>query len=746
MSEPLPVQDNAKNAEDARFFEYALDLFYLTDLDGVIRRVNSAVQVVLGYAPEEVQGRSVFDFVHPDDHEATRSQLRSLREGQDTVRFECRTICRDGSHCWLSVTCPAPLPGSNLLYAVARDITQQKQTEQSLATWKARYEVATAVAGNVVYEWDTETDTVVWGGKIHDFLGYSSHELPTDLSNWLALIHPNDRFDAERVVTEVLAEKTPAHLEYRVRRKDGSYAYIEDHAQYLRDADGRPIHLVGVLRDISREVQRALEETETRLQNILDNTTAVIYVKDLEGRYLLANRQFRQLFGVDDILGKTDHDLFPRHMADAFRKNDVEVAETGATMRREETAPHDDGPHTYVSIKFPLRNAVSEVEAVAGISTDITDLVETRREVEQLKHRLELILNSVTDGIFGVDLQGRVTFANRAATELFDRSVDELIGTHQREITDPNPSDRPKINAIAATLSGGLSSLVRDEQFRRNDESVFPVEYVTAPVRDNTAIIGAVVTFRDISDQQSQAKVEHELRAARTLQQQLYPNTAPHLPGFDIAGAAVPAAMAGGDYYDFIPLTDDRVALAVGDVSGHGLSSALQMIEVRAYLRAIVSAEVDMSIVLERLNRFLIGDTLEGSFVSLFFAELDASTRTFSYVGAGHDARLLRTSGDVELLHSSGLVLGVVPNLTLRHSLPLQMAPGDILVIVTDGITEAHADNKDLFDYKRVMDVVLANRQRSADEILQAVYAAVTDFCQGRPQNDDMTAMIVKAI
>ncbi len=121
--------------------------------------------------------------------------------------------------------------------------------------------------------------------------------------------------------------------------------------------------------------QRRLDESRARLQAILDRTPTVLYLKDIEGRYQLVNRRFEQLFHAEQaaLLGRTDFDLFPREAADAFRRNDLEALYAGAPIEREEIVPQDDGPHTYISIKFPLFDRGGAPVAVCGISTDITD-------------------------------------------------------------------------------------------------------------------------------------------------------------------------------------------------------------------------------------------------------------------------------------------------------------------------------------------------------------------------------------
>ncbi len=162
--------------------------------------------------------------------------------------------------------------------------------------------------------------------------------------------------------------------------------------------DGRVTGAVVAFRDIteSKRAEEALQESEERLKAVVDNSTAIIYLKDTKGRHLLVNRRFEELFHVtqEQVIGKTDHDIFPEEVANAFMENDRKVLDSGIPLELEEVAPHDDGLHTYISVKVPLKNAAGQPYAVCGISTDITrrKVAEDQREemLAQVERALEL--------------------------------------------------------------------------------------------------------------------------------------------------------------------------------------------------------------------------------------------------------------------------------------------------------------------------------------------------------------------
>lgn len=488
------------------------------------------------------------------------------------------------------------------------------------------------------------------------------------------------------------------------------------------------------------------------VREIVDHTSAVIYVKDLSYRYLLINRQFEKLFGIscEAMLGQTDYDIFPRELADGFRKNDVFVAKTGESIECEEIAPHLDGPHTYFSVKFALRDDERRVFAIAGISTDVTERQRSRLEIESLRRRYELILSSVGDGVCGLDADGRVVFLNPAAEQMLGYAASELHGLCRKKFVverRKNVHDCP----VESVLKGAGARQVTDAVFRHKSGSHVPVEYLASPIQDGERSVGVVITFRDISDRIQHLRSEQEMLAARTVQQALYPKHDPVVAGFEISGITHPASLTSGDYYDFIATTDGGLVIAVGDVSGHGLGPALEMVETRASLRTILHYETDIGVALSRLNQVLSNDLPEGMFVTLFAVRLDPQRRSMVYTSAGHQANILFQSDAVSRLDSTGTVLGIDDQTSFDTAAEIPLHSGDLIVLATDGIMEQttppneHGESE-LFGWNRTMQSVREHRNRPAKEILNFLCRDVRRFANGAPQKDDVTAVIIKVL
>ncbi len=258
-----------------------------------------------------------------------------------------------------------------------------------------------------------------------------------------------------------------------------------------------------------KRAELALVRSEQRLKAVLDNSASVIFLKDLQGRYLLVNRRFEELFHFtpEETIGRTDRDLFPAELADQYQANDRAVLATGMPVLAEEAARQDDGVHTYVSMKFPLEEPGGGVTGVCGISTDITE----RKRLELASRRLAAIVENSDDAIIGKDLNGIITSWNRGAECIFQYTAEEVIGKPVSILAPPDHLDEmPRI--LSAVREGH-----RVEHFetrrRRKDGQIIDVALTVSPVRDATGrIVGASKIARDITERR-----RHELEHASLL-------------------------------------------------------------------------------------------------------------------------------------------------------------------------------------------------------------------------------------
>jgi len=241
-------------------------------------------------------------------------------------------------------------------------------------------------------------------------------------------------------------------------------------------------------------------------------------------------------------------------------------------------------------------------------------------------------------------------------------------------------------------------------------------------------------------------ETSEEYRLAGEIQQRLFPSESPTLPGFDVAGSLYPAKSTAGDYFDFVPMTDDCLGVVVGDVSGHGMGPALLMSETRACLRTLAQGCSDVGDILTQTNRVLVADTDDFHFVTLAMARIDPRDRSLVYASAGQRGYLLRAAGPVEVLDSTSVPLGVVAETVVPTRGPLPLEAGDLFTFFTDGVNEGESRIRTRFGANRALEVILEARRESAKEITKRLYDETCRFRHRKPQNDDITIVVVKVL
>ena len=239
-------------------------------------------------------------------------------------------------------------------------------------------------------------------------------------------------------------------------------------------------------------------------------------------------------------------------------------------------------------------------------------------------------------------------------------------------------------------------------------------------------------------------RLEEELSIGQRIQKTFLPERDPKVPNFDIAGAYYSSGLVGGDYYDYVRITEGHLGIVVADVSGKGIPAALIMAAFRASLIAEVRNNYAIRTVFAKVNRLLWESIEIDRFVTAIYGVLDLQGRRFTYVNAGHNPGLLyRAATDAfETLDSTGPLLGTLEGATFKER-QVEIRPGDILTLYTDGITESMSATNELFGEERLMDVVRSRRAGPAAEIVRAIRETVSAYAGGEP-DDDLTIVLLK--
>ncbi|MCI0531167.1 MAG: SpoIIE family protein phosphatase [candidate division Zixibacteria bacterium] len=234
-----------------------------------------------------------------------------------------------------------------------------------------------------------------------------------------------------------------------------------------------------------------------------------------------------------------------------------------------------------------------------------------------------------------------------------------------------------------------------------------------------------------------------ELSVARHIQETFLPKQNPRIPGFEIAGANISSEQVGGDYYDFISIEGNQLGIVVGDVSGKGVPAALIMAAFRASLKAEIRNNYAIRTIFQKVNLLLYESLERENFVTAIYGVLDPQNKIFTYSNAGHNPPMLvHSNGEIEYLTGGGLALGILPDSTYQES-ATRLSEGDLLLLYTDGVTEATNKAKEEYGVTRLVNLLKKHRKQSASELQKTIMESVNKFTR-TPTADDLTLVIIK--
>ena len=275
-------------------------------------------------------------------------------------------------------------------------------------------------------------------------------------------------------------------------------------------------------------------------------------------------------------------------------------------------------------------------------------------------------------------------------------------------------------------------------EFTRDDLSLLTVMANVAAIRIENARLAEI--------EQADRIIKRDLAQAAEIQSRMLPDKAPTVQGVDLAGFNAACRTVGGDYYDFFPYAASRVGLALGDVSGKGMPASLMMMALQARVQVLAEDPGDLAGFMTRLNKATCAKCPSNRFITFFFSVLDAATGDVAFANAGHNPPILvRASGEAEMLEGGGPVLGILPAAPYRQR-GAHLGRGDLLVLYSDGVTEANNAAFDEFGEERFIAVLKQHRGEPAAGIVDAVTKAVTGFAAGAPQADDITLVVAKRV
>jgi two-component system CheB/CheR fusion protein len=488
----------------AAIVESSQDAIYGKDLDGVITSWNKGAELMYGYTAEEVIGKSVTMLAPEERKDEVLNILAKIARGEKVDVMDTERVRKDGSRISVSeYVSPVKDEGGAVsgASAIARDITVQKKAEDALRASEQRLARAQEISNLGSWELDLATNTLTWSDEAYRIFGLQPQEFGATYETFLEVVHPDDRAAVDAAYSGSVRDgKDSYEIEHRIVRKaTGEIRFVHEKCEHFHDASGRIIRSVGMVHDITerKRAEEALCESEARQQAILDNAPAVIYVKDLEGRYIFLNRSARawmEKMGVDGkrAIGSTDSDLLPPEIAKTFAAGDRQMLDAAAATDEEELIVQPDGIHSYMENKFPLRDASGSIYAIAGIATDITERMRAEeekaarsQELEELNRELEAFNYSISHDLRGPlrvmggfvkaleeDYAGRLDDTGRDYLARIGRSALKMTllidGLLKLSKISRQKANRARVDM--STLAAGVISSLREEGSGRTVE------------------------------------------------------------------------------------------------------------------------------------------------------------------------------------------------------------------------------------------------------------------------------------
>ncbi|MHC0068085.1 PAS domain S-box protein [Nostoc sp. UIC 10890] len=386
-------------------FDHALDAIAIADDEGRYVNVNPAACNLFGLSKEELLGSTIADFAEPG-FDFTQAWQQFREQGQMSGEF--RLHRQDGTVRETEFAAVANyIPHRHL--SILRDVSDRqtalrecKQAEDAFKESEEQLQLALLAAHAGTWNWNIPNDEVIWSESVFDLFGLTRETFNGKFESFLNCVHPEDR----KLVTNAVQQAINAHIfqyrvEFRLVKPDGTIRWAEGIGRVFYNEVAQPLQMTGIVIDITarKQSEAAFIDSEQRLQAIIDNSPAVIYVKDMQGQHILVNSEFERLTHLtrEKVKNKTDYEIFSADIAQGLSKNDQQVLTSVIPLQSEEILQFDDGLHTYLSVKFPLCHSDGQPYAICGISTDITE----KKQIEQQFYRAQRLesIGTLASGI-----------------------------------------------------------------------------------------------------------------------------------------------------------------------------------------------------------------------------------------------------------------------------------------------------------------------------------------------------------
>jgi len=629
---------------------------------------------------------------------------------------------------------------------IIEDITARKKVEEEFLVQKTYMEELFNSAPEAIVLHD-EWDLIV--NVNHEFtrmFGYAREEAIGKPIN--SLLAPADLMDEAEGFSQKVIHGERVASDSKRKRKDGTLIDVSILGAPIFHGTEQ-IGVYAIYRDITarKKAEEAVLVQKTYLERLFNSAPEAIVLHDNDDRIANVNAEFTRLFGyqADEVIGKPINDILAN---DELRKEAEQVSQmvlSGQVVELETRRKHKSGKLIDVSILgAPIIHDGKQIGDYA-IYRDITERKKAENEIRIQKAYLERLFNSAPEAVVLHDNDDKVLDINAEFTRLFGYTREEAIGRPINELVAPDHLQEEAAKFSATVVHG--DRLEAESKRRTKNGSLIDVSIMGAPIMHEEKQMGVYAIYRDITErkkaQEESIRLAEEQRMAREIQLNFLPKAHPKIPGYSVAGKSIPAMNVGGDYYDFIWLDGQRLAIILGDVSGNGIAASLVMANLQATIRSLSAVESDPALCLQRANKLLFASTDARMFISLFYGILNFKSHNLIYANAGQDLPVHFSQGKITLFNERGIALGMIPE-TSYQAAEIQLTRGDRILIYSDGVCEAMNAKKEEFGDERLKEVVQDDINSRPSQLIDKILASVNNHFDGVAQNDDMTLVMIQ--
>jgi sigma-B regulation protein RsbU (phosphoserine phosphatase) len=589
----------------------------------------------------------------------------------------------------------------------------------------------------------------------------------SNIDNIRQITHPDDWVRQQQLNAEIhVGLRNGYVLEKRYLRRDGTEVRCELTVVVVRDPEGRVTHQFGMIEDVSARyiAEQEVRRSEARWRTYLKIASEILYAITPEGLYKFVSDAWTPKLGheIDDILGRPYTQFVHPEDVAMLREFISETLELGVNPRGiEYRVLHKDGSWVWHATTGSAYTDRDGRRAFFGVGRDITVRRQAQDELKLAlarREELEQIVNRSPSIVvlWLAEENWPVAYVSQSIRQ-FGYSPEDFTGRRLSFRGITHPDDRERVGAeVEAHANAGHHEYSQEYRIVCEDGSVRWVDDHTVvrfdPAGNVTHHEGLItdITLRKDAEDRERALRERDLRLAGEVQHQLRPHVFPDIGEVEIEALSQASLHIGGDYYDVLPVDGRRWGFVIADVAGKGPAAALMMASCRATLRLCAAGERSAATVVKRVNRAVHNDMPRGMFISLFYGILDLDNNRLTYVRAGHEPALLIRAGSStpELLTAGGLALGFDEGPVFDSMLEeteIDLLPGDLLSLYTDGITEAANASGEEFGRDRLVSALSGQDQTPLPRVVEKLNRYLRQFSALASRHDDRTLLLVRA-